>query len=116
MSAQTPALRLEGIVKTFPGVRALDGVSFEVLPVNSVPLARDDAYRGDEDTDIVANVVDNDSDGDGDALTVTLVDGPQHGSLQLDADGGFTYTPTSMAATASATTSAMTSPTAARQR
>jgi len=28
----TPALRLEGIVKTFPGVRALDGVSLEVLP------------------------------------------------------------------------------------
>jgi ribose transport system ATP-binding protein len=28
----TPALRLEKIVKTFPGVRALDGVSFEVLP------------------------------------------------------------------------------------
>lgn len=30
MSDQTPALRLEGIVKTFPGVRALDDVSFEV--------------------------------------------------------------------------------------
>jgi len=28
----TPALRLENIVKTFPGVRALDGVSFDVLP------------------------------------------------------------------------------------
>jgi ABC-type sugar transport system ATPase subunit len=28
----TPALRLENIVKTFPGVRALDSVSFEVLP------------------------------------------------------------------------------------
>ncbi|MCO4847539.1 MAG: sugar ABC transporter ATP-binding protein [Yoonia sp.] len=27
-----PALRLKDIVKTFPGVRALDGVSFEVLP------------------------------------------------------------------------------------
>ena len=27
-----PALRLEGIVKTFPGVRALDGVSFDVVP------------------------------------------------------------------------------------
>ena len=27
-----PALRLENIVKTFPGVRALDGVSFDVLP------------------------------------------------------------------------------------
>jgi ribose transport system ATP-binding protein len=32
MMASIPALRLEGIVKTFPGVRALDGVSFEVLP------------------------------------------------------------------------------------
>ena len=27
-----PALRLQDIVKTFPGVRALDGVSFEVMP------------------------------------------------------------------------------------
>ena len=32
MTNQTPALRLEGIVKTFPGVRALDGVSFAVMP------------------------------------------------------------------------------------
>lgn len=32
MTDQKPVLRLEGIVKTFPGVRALDGVSFSVLP------------------------------------------------------------------------------------
>ncbi|PQO22266.1 ribose ABC transporter ATP-binding protein [Rhodobacteraceae bacterium WD3A24] len=32
MTDTTPALRLENIVKTFPGVRALDGVSFAVLP------------------------------------------------------------------------------------
>jgi len=32
MTATTPALRLEGIVKTFPGVRALDDVSFDVQP------------------------------------------------------------------------------------
>lgn len=32
MSIQKPALRLEGIVKTFPGVRALDGVSITVMP------------------------------------------------------------------------------------
>ncbi|MBT8415922.1 MAG: sugar ABC transporter ATP-binding protein [Silicimonas sp.] len=32
MTDQTPVLRLEGIVKTFPGVRALDGVTFTVLP------------------------------------------------------------------------------------
>ncbi len=32
MNDPTPVLRLEGIVKTFPGVRALDDVSFNVLP------------------------------------------------------------------------------------
>lgn len=32
MSDQKPALRLEGIVKTFPGVLALDGVSITVMP------------------------------------------------------------------------------------
>lgn len=32
MSEQTPVLRLEGIVKIFPGVRALDGVSLTILP------------------------------------------------------------------------------------
>ncbi|RZU98395.1 sugar ABC transporter ATP-binding protein [Spiribacter vilamensis] len=32
MTAQSPVLRLEGIVKTFPGVRALDGVSLTIMP------------------------------------------------------------------------------------
>jgi len=32
MMNQAPALRLEGIVKTFPGVKALDNVSFSVMP------------------------------------------------------------------------------------
>jgi ribose transport system ATP-binding protein len=32
MMDQTPVLRLEGVVKTFPGVRALDGVSFYLRP------------------------------------------------------------------------------------
>lgn len=32
MTEQIPALRLEGIVKTFPGVKALDNVSLAVMP------------------------------------------------------------------------------------
>lgn len=32
MTDLSPVLRLEGIVKTFPGVRALDGVSFDLRP------------------------------------------------------------------------------------
>ena len=35
----------------------------------------------------------NDADADGDPLAVTVVDGPQHGILHLDANGGFAYTP-----------------------
>lgn len=32
MTQETPVLRLEDIVKTFPGVRALDGVSLSIMP------------------------------------------------------------------------------------
>ena len=35
----------------------------------------------------------NDTDMDGDALTAVLVSGPAHGTLTLNPDGSFTYTP-----------------------
>jgi hypothetical protein len=38
-------------------------------------------------------VLANDSDPDGDPLTAVLVTGPAHGTLTLDADGSFNYTP-----------------------
>ena len=39
-------------------------------------------------------VLANDTDADGDALTAALVSGPSHGTLTLNANGSFTYTPT----------------------
>ena len=38
-------------------------------------------------------VLGNDSDIDGDTLTAVLVSGPAHGTLALNSDGSFTYTP-----------------------
>ena len=35
----------------------------------------------------------NDTDADGDPLTATLVSGPANGTLTLNADGSFVYTP-----------------------
>jgi VCBS repeat-containing protein len=72
-------------------------VTISVAAVNDPPVAADDSYSTDEDTvlsvDAADGVLGNDSDADGNGLSVSLVGGPAHGSLVLNADGSFTYTP-----------------------
>ena len=62
---------------------------------NPPPVAAPDAFSGDEGTTLTGNVKINDSDPDGDATTVdaTPVTGPAHGTLVLNANGTFAYTP-----------------------
>ena len=60
---------------------------------NSAPVAADDGVSGDEDTVINGNVLANDTDANGDALTATLVSDVSNGTLALNTDGSFTYTP-----------------------
>ncbi len=71
-------------------------VSIDVTPVNDAPQAADDSYTVDEDhvlTIDAPGVLGNDTDLDGDGLTAVLVNGPQHGTLALNSDGSFSYTP-----------------------
>ena len=72
-------------------------VSLTITPVNDAPVAANDAYTTNEDAPLtveaLAGPLGNDTDVEGDPLTVVLVDGPTHGTLSLNPDGGFTYTP-----------------------
>ena len=67
--------------------------TFIVTPVEDIPIARGDDFSGAEDGVVTGNVLTNDSDGDGDPLTVALETNVQNGTLVLDPDGGFEYTP-----------------------
>ncbi len=69
-------------------------VDVVVNGVNDNPEAEDDRIIAVEDTTLVIDsIFDNDFDLDGDTLTVTDFDQPEHGSLEYNDDGTFTYTP-----------------------
>ncbi len=70
--------------------------SFTTAAPNATPVAGNDTYTVDEDTVSLVpapGLLGNDTDADGHALSAVLVSGPTHGSLNLDADGGFRYEP-----------------------
>jgi len=63
---------------------------------NRAPAAFSDAYSTNEDTTLnvaASGVMANDTDLDCNSLTITLVSNVSHGTLVLNADGSFAYTP-----------------------
>lgn len=69
-----------------------------VTPVNDAPIAVNDSYTTNEDTPLtigaLLGLLNNDTDVDtGATRTAALVSGPTHGSLTLNLDGSFSYTP-----------------------
>ncbi len=68
-------------------------------PANQPPVAQDDAFTGNQDTNITGNLLANngngvDSDPDNDPLSVTPgTYATAHGSVTILANGDFTYTP-----------------------
>jgi VCBS repeat-containing protein len=91
----TLVLCTDGIDNDHDGL--VDALDPDCAPFqNHAPVANSDSYATNEDTALTAvipGVLSNDTDADGDALTAVLVAGPLHGSLTLNTDGSFTYTP-----------------------
>ncbi len=70
-------------------------VTITVTGVNDAPVTADDAATTPEDAAVSGNVLGNDTDVDpGTTLTATLGASPANGTVTLNADGSFTYTPT----------------------
>jgi cysteine-rich repeat protein len=75
------------------GGQATAEIAVTVDPVNDPPIAVADAVTLDEDTSATLDVAANDSDIDGDALTVTAVTQPAHGTAAVIDDHHVRYTP-----------------------
>ena len=81
-----------------PYSSATESAGVDVLAVNDAPAPVNDTHSVAEDgtlTVAAAGVLANDVDIDGPfPLIAALVGGPAHGSLNVNADGSFSYTPT----------------------
>ncbi|MCK5487934.1 MAG: cadherin-like domain-containing protein, partial [Desulfobacterales bacterium] len=85
-----------GSFSAFPSSQIKQVLIVENL--NHAPVAFNDSYSVDEDSDlniIAPGVLVNDTDSDSSSLNAVLVDSTTNGTLTLNANGSFIYTPNS---------------------
>lgn len=93
-AADTYTIQINALSPTDTGNYELLGYRFKLE--NEPPVAEDDAYGTLEDTVLnqaAPGVLGNDTDADGDPLTAVEDSQPANGSVTLNADGSFDYTP-----------------------
>ena len=93
-----PATNFHG--KTAFSYTISDGTSFSsanvIVTVDTPPAANGDVYTTAEEVPLLVpapGILANDTDVDGDAFVPLLVTGVSHGTLTLNANGGFNYRP-----------------------
>jgi VCBS repeat-containing protein len=83
----------------FPNDFLIDYVRvYDTKPLpNTAPVATDDSYDATSNATLnvsaTKGVLANDSDAQGDALTASVVAQPAHGTVTMQSNGSFTYTP-----------------------
>lgn len=75
------------------GARVTQELTVTIAPQNAAPVAANDSYSVNEDGVLTGNTVGNDSDPDVDPFTAALVTTASHGTVVMNSDGSFTYTP-----------------------
>ncbi|MCG8605122.1 Ig-like domain-containing protein [bacterium] len=84
------------IINDGNGASSSATVSLTVTEINDLPVVADDAFTLSEDSPLTVaapGVLANDLDSDGDALSALVTGGPTHGTLTLNSDGSFSFTP-----------------------
>lgn len=82
-----------------PAVCDTATVTIQIMPAlvdgNNPPMVNDDSGVTPVDTPVSGNVTNNDGDPDGDNLIVNTspIDGPDNGTIVINPDGSYTYTP-----------------------
>ncbi|RMH75528.1 MAG: tandem-95 repeat protein, partial [Actinomyces sp.] len=68
-------------------------IRVRIVPVNDPPTAADVSLATDEDVALPGDLAPYASDADGDTLRFSVAKAPRHGTLTVDTDGTFLYTP-----------------------
>ncbi len=86
----------DGIDLLVENVRVVSTKAPTTVPTNTAPVANGESYSTPQGTALTVNapgVLGNDTDAQSDPLSAVLDAAPAHGSLTLNPNGSFTYTP-----------------------